>query len=319
MLLSDVVRIQSAAPGEQVRDELKDRRNMPYQSRRNFARGLVAGVGALGMSAGRVNGTDKLSNIGVQLYTVRNVILNNPAQVLKIIEGIGYREIELVWASMDKIWTDLKKTSLKPVSIHMDSQLFVPGKEAELDEAFHKAKEHGFEYAVYPAVPRPDRESGADFFKIMTEKLAAAGTKCRNLGLQFCYHNHAFDFRQLGSTTPLEILMSGTSRDILALEADVFWISVAGHDPVEFLKSYAGRIPMLHLKNKAEGMGIQFNENVPPSAFREVGKGSLDIPAILGTATSIGTKHFFVEQDQTPGDPLESLRASYGYLSAVRF
>ncbi len=291
---------------------------MEYQSRRDFAKGLVAGVGALGMSAERANGADKLSNIGVQLYTVRNIILNNPAQVLKAIEGIGYREVELVWASMDKIWADLKKTSLKPVSIHMDSQLFLPNRNTELDEAFHKAKEHGFEYAVYPAVPRPDRENGPDFFKAMAEKLAVAGSKCRKLGLQFCYHNHAFDFRRLGSTTPLEILMSGTSRDILALEADVFWVSVAGHDPVEFLKSYAGRIPMLHLKNKPEGMAVQFNENVPPSAFREVGKGSLDIPAILSTAKSIGAKHFFVEQDQTPGDPLESLRESYSYLSALR-
>ncbi len=292
---------------------------MPYQSRRDLAKRLVAGVGAVTMDAGRLIGADKLSNIGVQLYTVRNVILDNPAQVLKRIEEIGYREVELVWASMDKIWADLKKTSLKPVSVHLDSQLFLPEKKSELDEAFHKAKERGFEYAVYPAVPRPDRQNGADFFKSMAEKLADAGSKCHKLGLQFCYHNHAFDFRRLGSTTPLEILMSGTSRDTLALEADIFWVSVAGHDPVEFLKSYAGRIPMLHLKNKAEGMGVQFNENVPPSAFREVGRGSLDVPAILSTAKAIGAKHFFVEQDQTPGDPLESLRASYSYLSGLRF
>ena len=148
---------------------------MEYQSRRDFAKGLVAGVGALGMGAERANGADKLSNIGVQLYTVRNVILNNPAQVLKAIEGIGYREVELVWASMDKIWADLKKTSLKPVSIHMDSQLFLPNKGTELDEAFHKAKEHGFEYAVYPAVPRPDRENGPEFFQSYGRELGRCG------------------------------------------------------------------------------------------------------------------------------------------------
>lgn len=291
---------------------------MPYLSRRDFSKSLAAGIRALATSAGRSDGAETLSIIGVQLYTVRSVILSNPAQVLKTIEEIGYREAELVWASMDNIWANLRKTNLEPVSIHMDSQLFEPGKQAELEEALHKAKEHGFQYAVYPAVPRADRENGPDFFKAMAEKLADAGTKCHKLGLQFCYHNHAFDFRQMGSTTPLEILLGGTSRDILALEADVFWVSVAGHDPVEFLKRYADRIPMLHLKNEAEGMGVQFNERVPPTAFREVGKGSLDIPAILHTAKSIGVKHFFVEQDQTPGDPLESLRASYNYLAALR-
>src|SRR4051812_49308795 len=211
---------------------------MQNQSRRNFVKSLVSSASALGIGTGAVSGADKLSAVGVQLYTVRNVILYNPAQVLKTIEEIGYQEVELVWASMDKIWSDLKKTTLKPVSIHMDSQLFTPDNKSKLDEAFHKAKEHGFEYAVYPAVPRPDRESGPDFFKAMAETLGQAGTNCRKLGLQFCYHNHAFDFRRLGSTTPLEIVMSGTSPDVLALEADVFWVSVAGHDPLEFLKSY---------------------------------------------------------------------------------
>jgi sugar phosphate isomerase/epimerase len=292
---------------------------MPHESRRCFVKSLVACAGANGILSAAVKEGDKLSSIGVQLYTVRNIILNNPGQVLKTIEEIGYREAELVWASMEKIWADLKKTSLKPVSIHMDSQLFNTDNKSQLDAALHKAKEHGFEYAVYPAVPRPDRQNGADFFRRMADTLGEAGTKCRKLGMQFCYHNHAFDFRPLGSTTPLEILMTGTSPDVLALEADVFWVSVAGHNPVEFLKRYSGRVPMLHLKNKAEGMAVQFNENVPASAFREVGKGSLDVPAILRTAKSIGTKHFFVEQDQTPGDPLESLRASYGYLSQLRF
>jgi sugar phosphate isomerase/epimerase len=99
----------------------------------------------------------------------------------------------------------------------------------------------------------------------------------------------------------------------------VFWVSVAGHDPVEFLRTHADRLVMLHLKNKPEAMAVQFNENVPPSAFREVGKSALDIPSILRTAKTIGVKHFFVEQDQTPGDPLESLWSSYGYLSGLRF
>src|SRR3954451_21835083 len=100
---------------------------MPYESRRDFVKTLMACAVAHGFASGAANDTDKLSAIGVQLYTVRNVILNDPVHVLKTIEEIGYREVELVWASMEKIWADLKKTNLKPVSIHMDSQLFRPG------------------------------------------------------------------------------------------------------------------------------------------------------------------------------------------------
>ena len=66
-------------------------------------------------------------------------------------------------------------------------------------------------------------------------------------------------------------------------------------------------------------MPVQFNENVAPSVFKEVGDGVIDIKSILTTATAIGVKHFFVEQDQTPGDPVASLQKSYAYLSGLRF
>jgi sugar phosphate isomerase/epimerase len=287
---------------------------MKDRSRRSFVKQIVAGAGAYGMASSAASGETKHRAIGVQLYTVRSIILNNPAQVLKAIDEIGFREAEVIWASLDKIWGDLKHTKLKAVSIHMDSQLFKPGNRDQLDSALNDVKEKGFEYVVYPAVPRPERNSDLEFFRALADILNEVGTKCHKLGLQLCYHNHAFDFRPIGSTTPLETLLTRTSRESLALEVDVFWVSVAGHDPVEFLNKYSGRIPLLHLKNKGEGLPVQFNESVPASAFRAVGDGSLDVPAILKAATSIGTKHFFVEQDQTPGDPIVSLRESYAYL-----
>ena len=53
---------------------------------------------------------------------------------------------------------------------------------------------------------------------------------------------------------------------------------------------------------------------VAPSSFKEVGSGGLDFPAILKAAASAGVSHLFVEQDQTPGDPIASLKQSYDYL-----
>jgi sugar phosphate isomerase/epimerase len=97
---------------------------------------------------------------------------------------------------------------------------------------------------------------------------------------------------------------------------DVFWVSVAGHDPVALLKQYSNRVALLHLKDKAKGTATQYTENVPKQTFKEVGNGTVDIAAILAAAKKTSVKNFFVEQDQTPGDPIESLRASYKYLSA---
>jgi sugar phosphate isomerase/epimerase len=111
--------------------------------------------------------------------------------------------------------------------------------------------------------------------------------------------------------------MTEAAKDHLALEMDIFWVTVAGHNPIDLLKTYAGRVPLLHLKDKAQGVPTQpqYNEKVPHETFKEIGNGSINIPAVLKAADAAGVKHYFVEQDQTPGDPLESLRQSYAYLS----
>ncbi|MBV9885868.1 MAG: sugar phosphate isomerase/epimerase, partial [Acidobacteria bacterium] len=126
---------------------------------------------------------------------------------------------------------------------------------------------------------------------------------------------HAFEFKPVAEGTGLELLLSQTQKGLVSLELDIFWASVAGHDPVELLKTYAGRILLLHLKDKAPGLAVQYDERVPPTTFKEVGNGSIDIPAVLSASDAAGVRHYFVEQDQTP-DPIASLRQSYKYLSS---
>ena len=76
---------------------------------------------------------------------------------------------------------------------------------------------------------------------------------------------------------------------------------------------------MLHLKDKAQGTPVMYKESVAAGAFKEVGHGVIDWPAVLRAAESAGVSHYFVEQDQTPGDPVESLRQSFGYISKLNF
>lgn len=253
------------------------------------------------------------SNLGVQLYTVRNIIEKDPAATLKAIQDIGYTEIEATYGNLDKIWSALKETSLKPVSVHGETAVFLEGG-SKLDSTIADVKQRGFQYLVVPYIP-PAQRGGADMFKNLAEKLNQAGEKTKAAGLTLCYHNHAFEFGPVDGTTGLEILMKNTQKDLVSLEMDIFWVSVAGHDPVALLKTYSGRVKLLHLKDKAKGVAKQYNENVPHSAFKEVGSGTLDIPAVLAAADSEGVQNYFVEQDQTPGDPIASLRKSYQYLS----
>lgn len=259
-----------------------------------------------------------LPTIGVQLYTVRSVMPAKPEETLKAIDDIGYREVEAIMADVNKMVPLIKAAQLNPVSLHLDFALFAEGKEKELDQALADAKRNGFQYVVCPYVPPPQR-AGLEGMRKLSQRLNAAGSKAKAQGMQLCYHNHAFEFEPLEGTTPLAVLLQETKPAELALEMDVFWVSVAGHDPVDMLKQHKGRVPLLHLKDKDKGLATQYNEQVPKQTFREVGHGSLDFPAILKQASSSGVKHYFVEQDQTPGDPLASLRDSYNYLHTLNY
>ena len=60
-------------------------------------------------------------------------------------------------------------------------------------------------------------------------------------------------------------------------------------------------------------------ENSEEGGFTEVGKGRINFPRIFGQSGRAGVKHYFVEQDQTPGNPLESAKISYEYLEKLEF
>ncbi len=279
-------------------------------------RGFVAQTAALASLSRPLLARDPLrkSDLGFQMYTLRNIITKDPVAVLKSVKEIGYSEIEATdYGNSEAVWQAIKDSGMKSVSVHVNGPSF--DNEEELKRKFPDFKRRGFQYVVYPYVA-PASRGGVDVYKALAAKLNKAGTLAKANGLSLCYHNHAFEFEEMNGTTPLQILLSETQKSTLGLEMDIFWVSVAGHDPVEMLKTYSGRVPLLHLKDKAKGQAVQFNEKVPPTTFKEVGNGSIDIPAVLKAANSAGVKHYFVEQDQTSGDPVDSLRQSYKYLSS---
>jgi sugar phosphate isomerase/epimerase len=280
---------------------------MPSLSRRQFLPLLAAPA----LSA------RKLNAVGVQLYTLRSVLPEKPLENLKALEQIGYREVEAVATGLDKIWPALQQTSLKPVSIHIETALFTRTPE-KLPAALEDAKKKGFQYAVCPYIAPADR-GGADMIRKLGDTLNKAGEFCKQAGLRLCYHNHAFEFEQSGDGTLLDILMKTADPKLVSLELDIMWSQVAGVNPVDVLKRYNKRVALMHLKNVAPDTAQRYNEQVPRTAFRDVGNGVIDIPAVLKAAQAAGVQHYFVEQDQTPGAPIDSLRQSFEYLQKLNF
>src|SRR5580658_5231814 len=280
-------------------------------SRRNFLQAAtLAALSTTGRAA-------RLQAIGVQLYTVRGVLPQKPAETLNAIRSIGYQEVEATWADYEKIRPLVQAAGLKATSIHIDNNLMGKGAD-DMSRAVDQLKSWGFQYAVYPDVP-PNERGGADVMKAFAGKLNTFGEKCHAAGIQFCYHNHAFESAPAGNQTLFQIMIDNTDKKLVGFELDCFWLSVSGNDPAEFIKKLSGRVPLLHCKDKAQGTANRFDEGVPRTAFKEVGNGVLDWPGILRAASAAGVQHYFVEQDATPGDPLDSLKQSYNYLSKVNY
>jgi sugar phosphate isomerase/epimerase len=282
--------------------------NMPSVSRRSFiATAAVATTASLHARA--------LQTVGVQLYTVRRVLPKHPLETLRAIEQIGYREVECTADHLDDIWPSLKETSLKAVSVHLNEEFFIHRPE-KLPAALDDAKKHGFEYVVCPWIDPRDR-GGEEMIRKLGGTLNTAGELARKSGMRLCYHNHAFEYQPVADGRLLDVLMKTTDPALVSLELDVMWARVAGVDPVSVLQQYGERIPLVHLKNVAKGTAQRFNEEIPRNAFHDLSDGAVDIAAVIRAAKQAGVKHYFVEQDETPGDPLESLRKSFQYLAGL--
>jgi sugar phosphate isomerase/epimerase len=258
-------------------------------------------------------------DLGAQLYTVRSVLPDHPKETLQAIAEIGYKEVEILQAQLDTLPPLLTEVGLKPVGMHLDSALLLDTDDpaASLSELLGKARAAGISFVVMPYVPN-EKRGGLDVYRRLAENLNKAGQAAKDAGMRLCYHNHAFEFEPMDDTTPLQTLMTNTDPGLVALEIDVFWVSVAGRDPVEMLRTYAGRAPLVHLKDKAPATPQQFKEGLPAEYYKEVGNGTLDFAAILQAGAETGVQHYFVEQDQTPGNPVDSLRQSYQYLRSLK-
>jgi sugar phosphate isomerase/epimerase len=271
--------------------------------------------------------------IGVQLYTVRDIIKTKPEATLEAIARIGYKEVELGRAEIATLAAMAKSVGLTPVSTHIEAPLVTGNWDAwaqvvpaargsdrpALADAFDSARAHGIEYAVVSYLMPGERGKTAAAYETFADQLNRAGETACAAGVSLAYHNHGFEFAKLtDGQRPFDVLASRLDPSRVKLELDVFWVSITGADPVDLVTRHKGLVALLHLKDKAKGAPPETDEQkVAPATFTEVGHGALDFPAILKAAQAAGVAHYFVEQDHTAGDPLASLRQSYDYLRTL--
>ena len=165
----------------------------------------------------------------------------------------------------------------------------------ELDAEIEMNLAVGNKYLICPWHDMKDHEGALRFAEIMNR----TADKLRPHGLRLGYHNHAHDMAVDRGEVLLDTLLANTEEDIF-MEFDVFWVEYAGFSPLRYISRYAGRQPLMHLKE----LGADRKSNV------EIGAGISDFAAFIRLGREIGTEQFIVEQEEYTMPPLESCRKS---------
>jgi sugar phosphate isomerase/epimerase len=289
-------------------------------TRRTWLAGWAAGAAGLVVSpiSSLAQGASQASARpwGVQLYTVRELIARNPAATLRALKAIGFTELEIIQPTLATVAPLAESLGFTIVSAHLDG----PTASGEGLPAFlDQARRYGVRYVVIAWLPPERRPTDRAGYERLGGEFNRVGEVVSRAGLQLCYHNHAFEFGQAPDGARwLDVLMAATDPSLVRLELDTFWVSVTGANPVDLIERYAGRIELMHLKDRNPAAPLTVREDrVARDAFVEVGSGAIDFPAVLAAARKARVAHYFVEQDHTPGDPLDSLTASYAYLAGL--
>ncbi len=264
------------------------------------------------------SGEPYLSNLGIQLYTLREQIAADAPATLKAVAAAGYKQVELYgFPQVEAMTSAARDAGLAIHSAHFEWDSVVnPKDEARSDFAkiLDRAGKSGLSHLVIPFVQEQNRKTLDDYQKLAenSNKAAAMATKAGN---QLAYHNHNFEFEPKdGGKSGYDILIEEFSPAMM-FEIDVFWVKVAGIDPVELIRKLKGRVSQLHLKDLKDGIATpNFAGGLPAAAFKELGNGTIAMPPILAAAKEAGVIHCHVEQDQSP-DPLASIRQSAAYLA----
>jgi sugar phosphate isomerase/epimerase len=284
-------------------------------NRRNFLRNTALGITA--SAAGATSSGSLWANpydrpIGLQLYTLREQLPKDVPGTLKKVAEIGYKEVEIydLYGKTAKEFAQLlKDNGLTPPSGHYETKHLKENWQKSIDDA----KELGLKYMVHAILDHRERTT-FDEYKQLVDLFSKAAEQTHKAGIQFCYHNHNFEFRKFGDTTAYDFLLKQLDPKLVQYEMDCFWVTHAGHDPVAYFQKYPGRFPLLHIKDLEDKPASTLRLDDRMGLFAEVGHGTIDYRRIFKAAPQGGMKHFFVEQDFCERPPLESIKMSYDYL-----
>ncbi|MCL3778923.1 twin-arginine translocation signal domain-containing protein [Prolixibacteraceae bacterium JC049] len=277
-------------------------------NRRDFLKSAAAfAVGAMVLPAFTSPSEKK---IGLQLYSVRDEIKKDLDLTLAKLAKIGYNSAELAGFDLNKgTFYGMSprefagKMKVYGLEINSSHSVF-RAKDAE--KVCSAAAEVGTKYLVHPCIQGEFRKD-VDSYKRAAEELNKIGEVANKYGVRFGYHNHDFEFKDLGGQKGMDILLNETDPKLVTFEVDMYWVTKAGYNPIGYLSKFPGRFELFHVKDMTK---------TEDRFFAPVGHGRIDFEQIFALKDKLGMKYFFVEQDSFKTlKSLQSMEMSYKYLS----
>jgi sugar phosphate isomerase/epimerase len=274
---------------------------MKSSSRRDFLKtsGVIAAAACAG--ATKLAAEPLRMPIGLQLYSVRDLLPKDFDGTLAQLAKAGYKDVEAAgyynktaveWkAAMDQ-------AGLRCVSTHHP----LPMLKQKEDELIEYGKKIGLQYMICSSPMHRDPAGKGpmtlDDWNWVSDEFNRIGAKVKSAGMQFGYHNHMGEFDKENGVVFYDQLIKRTDPKFVALEMDCGWVVAAGRNPIEYLKVIPQRIQMLHVKCMSRGNDGNYHSVV-------MGRGYPDYHPIFALAS--GLKHYFVEQEEFKGDPMAEL------------
>jgi sugar phosphate isomerase/epimerase len=250
------------------------------------------------------------NRLGIQLIIFRDRPRQDLAGVLRDVARAGYEGVEagnlFRESTPAAVQALFQETGLALTGAHAGYGEFADM--AKVDENIQFVKAMGARYLMCSGVADSKSMAG---YEQSAEVFNRVGRRCREAGIDFCYHNHNWEFTPFDGQVALHRLAELTDPETVKFCVDVYWVAVGGEDPAAFIHRYASRIPYFHIKDG------QWEAGHPGKStrFTALGAGNVDLPAAIRAAMQVNPEWLVYEQDTSyDRDPVQDATESLNYL-----
>jgi sugar phosphate isomerase/epimerase len=247
-------------------------------------------------------------NIGIQLYSLRDLQAASVQNTINLLGGIGYPEVELFTLQGQSVATwqgILQGAGVRAVAAHVGIERWRAT--GGVDTVLGEAQGLGMQYVGLPGLFGGAQPTTVAGYRQVAREMNRFGREAADRGLRFYYHNHDFEFARVGGQRLFDVYLDETDPDLVFFELDLYWMVAAGVDPLDYLGTYdQSRFPLFHVKDRSAN-----------GQFADLGEGNINFRRIFTELQNKHYHHYIVERD-TQVNPQQTATTGYEYLLELR-